>query len=327
MEELIHKYVQLPARSTQKGWYTVKCPVCNDYKIRGGFKFIDSTTSYHCFNCSIKATYDNDKKFLSNDMIKVLEAFNIPNTEIDLIRFQALGLKYIKKTKKSTDLTQNPIYEISLLPHFHKLTADDNDIWAIIAREYLQIERGINFNDYPFYISKGNTTKTEKRWYARLIIPYYRRGRLIFYQGRDLAGIRKIKYKNATLNNNSIILYGYDELYTNTNNPLFIVEGFFDAFVINGIAILGNELHTPKINVINQSNRRKIYIPDLYGHGAAPALSAITAGWEVSIPDIGSCKDISEAVTRFGKLYVIKSIMNKAVSGFEAKVAVTTLCK
>ena len=327
MEDLIRKYVSLPSRQTAKGWYTLKCPVCNDYKLRGAFKFNDNITSYHCFNCSIKATYDTDRKFLSDDMVKILEAFSIPNNEIDLIRFQGLGHKYVKKDKKS-DLAQNPIYEIDLLPTFYKLTdTDKTDTWAIIAREYLQYDRGINWEDYPFYLSKGGRTKQELQWTGRLIIPYYRRSRLIFYQGRDLVGTRKLKYKNAILNNNSIILHGYDELYRNTTDPLFIVEGFFDAFVIGGVAIMGNELTKPKIDVINQSNRRKIYIPDLLGDGGKPALSAIDAGWEVSIPDIGTCKDVNEAVIRFGKLYVIKSIMDKAVTGFEAKVVVTTLCK
>jgi hypothetical protein len=327
MEDLIRKYVTLPTHPTARGWYSIKCLVCKDYKIRGGFRFADNITYYHCFNCAAKGSYDNDRKFLSEDMVKILDAFNIPNNEIDLIKFQSLGHTYIKKDKKTSDLVQNPIYEIPLLPHFYKLTNDNNDTWSIIAREYLQYDRGINWQDYPFFLSKGDKTKQGSQWIGRLIIPLYRRSRLIFYQGRDLVGTRKLKYKNAMLNNNSIILYGYDELYTATNDPLFIVEGFFDAFMINGIAIMGNELHKPKIDVINQSNRRKIYIPDLYGNGGEPALVAINAGWEVSIPDIGSCKDINEAITRFGKLYVLKSIMDNVLSGFSAKVAVTTLCK
>jgi hypothetical protein len=326
MEDLIRKYVQLPSRHTPKGWYVIKCPLCHDYKERGGFRFINETISYHCFNCASKAMYDNNRKFLSEEMVRVLEAFNIPNNEINIIRFQSLGHTFTKKIKKS-EFTQNPLYEIPLLPHFYKLTNDDSDTWSIIAREYLQYDRGIDYKDYPFYLSKGGKTKYDLQWTGRLIIPYYRHGRLIFYQGRDLIGTRKNRYKNAILDKNSIILYGYDELFNNTAAPLFIVEGFFDAFVIGGIAILGNELNKSKIDIINQSKRHKIYIPDLKGNGNIPAMTAINVGWDVSIPDIGSCKDVNEAVKRFGKLYVIKSIIDNTLNGFAAQVRVTTLCK
>jgi len=326
VENIIRKYVMLPSTPSAKGWYSVKCQVCNDYKIRGGFKFTNSVTSYHCFNCGIKPSYDDERRFLSDEMVKVLHGFGIPNNEIDAIRFKTLGYKYDKKDKTS-NLVQNPIIEIPLLPHFYKLIDDDNDMWSVIAREYLQLDRGINYKDYPFYLSKGNTTKIEKQWFGRLIIPYYRKNTLIYYQGRDLVGTRKLRYRNAILKDDSVILYGYDELYKATTDPLFIVEGFFDAILIDGVAIMGNELSKQKLEVINQSSREKIYIPDLFGNGAAPALSAIAAGWSISIPDIGSCKDINEAVTRFGKLYVIKSIMDNTMRDFEAKVAVTTLCK
>ena len=327
MEELVRKYITLPSRPSAKGWYSIKCQSCNDYKVRGGFKFENGVTSYHCFNCQTKASYDDNRKFLSDEMVTILQSFGIPNSELNQLRFDALGHNYIKHNKPA-DITQNPLIEIPLPPHFYKLTDDDNDTWSVIAREYLEFDRGIDYKDYPFYLSYGGISKHDKQWPGRLIIPYYRRGRLIFYQGRDLLGTRKIRYKNAVTENNSIILYGYNEIYDNTStDPLFIVEGFFDAYHIGGVAILGSELSKPKIDVINQSRRRKIYIPDMYGNGIPPALAAIEAGWEVSVPDIGTCKDVNDAVMRFGKLYVIKSILEKAMSGFDATVAVTTLCK
>jgi DNA primase len=177
-----------------------------------------------------------------------------------------------------------------------------------------------------FYLSQGNTTEVEKKWYGRLIIPFYRDNKLIFYQGRSLNESTR-RYINSTVSNDAVILYNYKELTRNVDDPLFITEGFFDAYHLNGVAINGNELSPKKITVINQSRRRKIYIPDRYGNGKQAAFNAIEAGWDIAIPDIGDCKDINQAVVRFGLLYVYKSLMCNIKSGFNAKVAVNTLCK
>jgi DNA primase len=177
-----------------------------------------------------------------------------------------------------------------------------------------------------FFLSRGNTTATEKRWHGRLIIPFYRDNKLIFYQGRSLTG-KGGRYINSTVSSDAVILYNYNELAKPSNDPLFITEGFFDAYHLNGIAINGNELNPKKINVINQSRRQKIYVPDRYGNGRQAALNAIDAGWSVSIPDVGDCKDINQAIVRFGYMYVYKSLMDSVTTGFKAKVAINALCK
>lgn len=321
MQELITQYINV-SNPSATGWYSVKCQCCNDYKVRGGFNIRDDSVVYHCFNCNTKASYFNNG-VVSDGMREVLQAFNVPLDEIQRISLKNLGKTSSIIERKVVDT--NPIFEIALPKTFYKLILDGSDPWSNVAIDYLEHDRGIT--DYKmFYLSHGNTTEVEKKWYGRLIIPFYRDNKLIFYQGRSLNESTR-RYINSTVSNDAVILYNYKELTRNVDDPLFITEGFFDAYHLNGIAINGNELSPKKINVINQSRRRKIYIPDRYGNGKQAAFNAIEAGWDVSIPDIGDCKDINQAVVRFGFLYVYKSLMDNIKSGFNARVAVNTLCK
>lgn len=321
MEELIRKYVTLSTHANNKGWFTTKCAVCHDYKVRGGFLLSDSEVAYNCFNCGCKSIFYKNSH-ISDQMMDVLLAFNIPKEEIQKIQLANLGKTPTKKTVIIKD--DNPIVELPLPQSFYRIKTDGSDVWSNVAIEYLE-QRGI-VNDDNFFLSLGKTSAFEKKWYGRLIIPFYRDGKLIFYQGRSFLKTKQ-RYENSMVTGDGVILYGYNRLHTDIDEPLFITEGFFDCYHLKGVAINGGDLSPAKIKVINQSRRRKIYIPDRYGNGKSAALSAINAGWEVSIPDTGDCKDINQSIIRFGYMFVYMSLLQNAKKGFEAKVAVNLLCK
>lgn len=321
MEQLIRKYVTLSDHANNKGWFTTKCEVCHDYKVRGGFLLSDSEVAYNCFNCGCKSIYYKNSS-ISEQMMNVLLAFSIPKEEIQKIQLAALGKTPTKKQVIIKD--DNPVIELYIPSSFYKIKTDGSDSWSNVALEYLE-QRGI-VDDAEFFLSSGKKTDFEKKWYGRLIIPFYREGKMIFYQGRSFLNSKQ-RYENSMVSGNSVILYGYDQLHTNLDEPLFITEGFFDCYHLKGMAIVGGDLTPAKVKVINQSRRRKIYIPDRYGKGKPAALNAIKAGWEISIPDTGTCKDINESILRFGYMFVYRSLLQNAKKGFEANVAVNLLCK
>jgi DNA primase len=317
MQSILNKYIDLPSPNI-KGWSNVKCPICNDYKVRASFNFDNSDVAYHCFNCNHKAKYFN-KSHISDDFKIVLKAFNIPDDELQKLSFNSLFHKPFKKDKKQDD---NPLIELTLPNHFYKIITNGSDELSNVAIEYLN-DRGISSRE--FYLSNSRE-KIDKMWYGRLIIPYYRNGKLIFYQGRALYDTNK-RYINSSIDNKSVILYNYDEIYKKSSEPLYIVEGFFDAYHLNGIAIVGNELSDAKIKIINESKREKIYIPDKFGNGKAPALKALDNNWNISLPDIGNCKDVNDAVKKYGLLYVKKSIMENVKNGFSGKMLINSQCR
>lgn len=321
MDNLIRKYVSLSDHANNKGWFTTKCEVCNDYKVRGGFLLSENEVAYNCFNCGEKAIYYKNSP-ISDQMMKVLLAFNIPKEEIQRIQLSNLGKTVTKKQVVVKD--DNPVIEIPIPKSFYRIKTDGSDTWSNVAIEYLE-QRGI-INDDNFFLSLGKKTDFEKKWHGRLIIPFYRENKLIFYQGRSFLNVKQ-RYENSMISGDGVILYGYNRLHTDLDEPLFITEGFFDCYHLKGVAINGGDLSPAKINAINKSRRRKIYIPDRYGNGKSAALNAINAGWEISIPDTGDCKDINQSIMRFGYMFVYRSLMQNAKKGFEAKVAVNLLCK
>ena len=332
LEDIIRTYVHLPSRPNGSGFYSVLCKVCSDHGRKGpraGFRFDGEVVGYHCFNCGHKAKYNpNEHTSISKNMEILLNSFEIPENEWKQVLFTNLqnrqnGSGGVVEKHSVTKIEPDAI---ELPEHFYKLSdAADDDKWAIIAEDYLEHERSVDPNSYPFYLSTGGKTKKEKKWKGRLIIPVYRKDKLVYYQGRDLTGKQK-KYLSPEVPKDKV-LYGVDKLFEDQDMPLYVVEGWFDAYHIGGVAVYGNRMSKEQVLWLKRSRREKIIIPDRRGDGHKLAEQAIELGWKVSLPEIGDSKDINKAVTRFGKLYVLKSIIEHTYSGFAARTNVGVLCQ
>jgi hypothetical protein len=320
LEQIVNQYIQIdPATGT--GWHPVLCKICNDRGHKGkraAFKFDDNKVAYHCFNCGHSTVYDPEKmQKIPEKMVQVLSSFNVPEDQWKQINLTQLVNqdKTGKPTAESHQVTQIEPMVIPLPSHFYPLAeAAPNDKWADIAKYYLEDDRGIDPNSYPFMLSHKTGDPNLDRWFGRVIVPIYKNSQLIFFTARDLTGKKQKKYLSPSYSKEKV-LYGFDQLFRQTDEPLYIVEGWFDAFMVNGVAILGNEVSTPQSIWINKSHREKIYIPDRQGNGWFAAEEALKNGWSVSTPDIGDCKDINDAVKKYGKIYVMKSIQEKKISG------------
>jgi hypothetical protein len=109
--------------------------------------------------------------------------------------------------------------------------------------------------------------------------------------------------------------------------PLYITEGWFDSYHIDGVATLGRYLTTQQIYWLNRTPRPKVIIPDRFGDGIDLAKAGLNQGWSVATPDINDCKDINEAIIKYGKLYVLNSLREHTYSDFEATVRLGIYCE
>lgn len=342
LEEIIRTYIYLPPQPTGTGWYPVLCKYCNDHGRkgpRGAFRFEDDSVAYHCFNCSVKTGHKLSYSNISDEFVQVLTAFGIPEDRINKLRLIALEQKGSSKKQERTEKKLNLFPETLQLPdHFYRLDeAEPTDKWAEVAKFYLE-DRKIDYTQYPFYLSTGIPSnfdgpesqkmafiKSAQKWKKRIIIPIFKDGHLIFYQGRDLTGRAVKKYESPSVSRDCV-LYGFDQLFVNEDRPLYVVEGFFDAFHINGVAILGNELTDAQITWLNKSRRKKVYVPDKFGNGQKIAERALKLGWHIALPDIGNLKDINDAIVKYGQLYVHNTLKEKTMEGLLAKTSLTMYC-
>lgn len=329
MRSIIEQYVRLyPVNA--RGWHPCVHQGCDHGKKgpRAAFIFSTDSVGFHCFNCAAHPSYNENDGIISDEFKKILNDFSIPEDAWQPLLFKALQNKDNGKTKTKRSLTQITQFEPAelILPtSFYQLSeAPDNDKWAIIANDYLEYERHILPSSYPFYLSEKTNDKHLAKWYKRLIIPMYKEGKLIFYQGRRLLETMPKKYESPSTESNKV-LGCFDNALLKTEVPLIVVEGWFDAFAVDGVAVIGNTISKEQIYWINKSPRKKIYVPDKTGKGYIAAKQALDLGWEISVPDFTDCKDTSDAVKRFGKLYTLKSIIDSSCSGFSAELQIKFL--
>lgn len=332
LEQIIKQYVQLQ-QPNPKGWQAIQCKVCHDHTrkgLRGAFLFDGETVIYKCWNCNHRARYNpNENEYMPKNMIKVLNAFGIPNDQWqEIILSSPAFIDGGKKSEHNTELHINIEPKELKMPNFFYFlkNALPKDEMAQEAREYLITERHINPNDYPFMLATKAENPKLHKWLGRVIMPIFKNNKLIYYIGRAMYDATK-KYETPASPKEKVI-YGFDRLFEHTELPLFIVEGWFDAFMLDGCATLGNVITKYQAQWLNRSKREKIYIPDRFGAGRHAAEQALEQGWYISTPDVGSsCKDMDDAVKKYGKMYVIKSIIDNKTKGFEANIKLSSYCE
>jgi DNA primase len=97
---------------------------------------------------------------------------------------------------------------------------------------------------------------------------------------------------------------------------VIVVEGPFDAMSIDGVAVLSNDCSEQQADIIDTLNREIILVPDRDRAGTRLIDRALEYGWTVSFPVWHeTCKDVNEAVVRYGRLFVLKSILAARETG------------
>jgi DNA primase len=90
-----------------------------------------------------------------------------------------------------------------------------------------------------------------------------------------------------------------------------VCEGPFDAMSVDGVAVCGAEISDQQAELIDRLQREVVVVPDRDLTGRRLVDRAIELGWSVSFPVwLETCKDINEAVVKYGKLFVLKSIID-----------------
>ena len=220
--------------------YNFRCPYCGDSqkrrnKARGYLFKIKNNFTYKCHNCGVGRSLAN---FLKDQDIRlydqyIMEKFKEGSTgKGTATPSPKFNFKEPKFVKRDTGLEK-----ISSLNNSHP------------ARVYLE-QRGIEDLDYFYYCPKFKewTNKQKKTFDTlrqdspRIIIPFKdKEGNLFGYQGRSLAPKAKLRYITIMLDEDQPKIFGMDRV--NTDEPIYIVEGPFDAtFIKNSVAMAGSDV-------------------------------------------------------------------------------------
>ena len=306
--------------NSSSGWISFNGPCCvhngesADKRGRAGLVAnADGGVSYHCFNCNFKASYvpgrhltykfrkllswlgadENTIKRLVIDAIRVRDLV-APEQLVEVIEQEEIKFKARPLPVEASTLT-----ELAMMYHLKDgdMPRDFIDSVVYVAGRHIDTQK------YTFYW----TPETQYNLNKRVIIPFTWRNQTIGYTARTFAEDVKPKYHNSHEGN---YVFNTDRQHKDAKFVI-VVEGPFDAMAVDGVAILGNECSEIQADIIDGLGREVIVVPDADRAGAKLVDRAIEYGWSVSFPVWQDRhKDVASAVEAYGKLFVIKSIID-----------------
>lgn len=302
------------AKSSPSGWTSFNAPCCHhrghspDKRRRAGIR-LDSGIIYNCFNC--KFTTGWKPGFPVGEKMKNLCRWLGANDDIiNSMIFESLKTKSLDNfdttIKTNVMFSKKPLPEGSL--NISDWTAADlpEDIESMILHvcQYL-IDRGQDPLNDNFYWSPVDGFSD------RVIIAFRFNNEIVGYTARKITD-GKPKYLSDQSPHYvfNIDRQNFDQRY------ILVTEGPFDALAVNGVALLTNSISEQQKRIIDEVGAEVIVIPDQDQAGLNVFDQAAEYDWSVSTPtwqeDI---KDCSDAVKKYGKLFVVVDAIMTAQKG------------
>ena len=311
-------YLPAKRKQTASGWISVNAPCCvhngetADTRGRGGVKSNAGQVSYHCFNCGYTASFIPGRH-LTFKFRKLLAWLGADDLTIRRLVIEAVRLRELVAPDELERVPEEEIvYEARTLPdqarnvvelaNFYSL-GDYNNVPAelLAAIEYVH-RRAIDLNKYKFYW----TPEQAYNLHRRIVIPYYYRGETVGYTSRAIVDGIKPKYWSS---HPADFVFNLD-MQKPDSKFVIVCEGPFDAMSVDGVSVSGAEISDTQVDQIDRLQREVVVVPDTDRAGRKLVDRAIEAGWTVSFPVWqDTCKDINDAVVKYGKLFVLKSIL------------------
>jgi hypothetical protein len=295
-------------KNTSGGWVSFNGVCCHhrgekpDSRKRGGIKTDGEGWTYHCFNCGFKAGW-TPGKLLSGNTKSLFRWLGL--SDLDVGKLGLVALKHQENMPRAEKVLNFTLNEIPLPEDSKLLTqwiAEGEDVTPMI--EYI-LSRGMDIDWYDWMWSPAPGYKD------RLLIPFYHDGKIVGYTGRKITD-GKPKYLTES---QSGYVFNLDRQHRDRQYVLAL-EGQFDAIAIDGVAIMTNEPNDAQVARLNALGKEVICVPDRDRPGAKMLKHAIANNWSVSLPPWGDdIKDVADAVKKYGRLYVLTTILHYRVSG------------
>ena len=315
-------------KQSQSGWWSGNAVCCQhrghsaDTRGRGGLILSNNgKVSWHCFNCGYKTSYTPGYP-LSFKYRKFLSWLGADQNDVQRLVIDALRIKEfidpatLIEPEEKIEFTPRKLPTESqsflALAEFYQLAKNQSYPTGFLNAVKYIADRHIDMQRYEFFW----TPEVENKLSHRVIVPFYYNQKIFGYTARALVDGIVPKYHS---DHPSQFVFNLDQ-QQQSNKFVLVVEGIFDAMAVDGVAILSNDISDQQAELIELLGKQVIVIPDFDLHinkqnkkvwpGKQLIHRAIENGWSVSFPIWSEqVKDTSEAVTKFGKLFVLKTIL------------------
>lgn len=300
------QYIPGKRKQASSGWISFNAPCCVhngesvDTRSRGGLKISDQGWSYHCFNCEFTASFILGRN-LGVKARRLLSWLGVPPEEIERINLESLKHKSIQGILDDRQRTANIIQGISF--EERELPEDFVIVDANTPEHYKYIQDRCLPMDYPMGML---ATPLNAKWKGRpgLIVPFTYDGKIVGHTVRYLDN-RNPKYIHDTQPG---YVFGTDLQHPDWKYVL-VTEGVFDALSISGLSVLHADINEKQARLIRNLDKEVIVIPDQDAAGMKLVDRAVELGWSVSMPNWEGCKDVNDAVKKYGRLATLLTII------------------
>lgn len=303
VHRLIMDRLPISSGKTPSGWTTFNCPMCTDKRKRGGIIQSNAKISYHCFNCNYTTGWAPSSR-LGTRYKKLAEALGASTTDIHevVLNLMKFGEELDTSDNDNTYVYTAANFDAVSLPKTAQLVEmlpDDHKV-----KQYAQSRNLLGC--FPLLYFDDNLYK------SRLVVPFMYNDQLVGWTGRHINPPDKETPKYL-LNLQQGYVFNVDKFVDSDRDFVVVTEGVFDAILIDGVSVLGNNVTAEQAHLIDKLNKRVILCPDRDSAGKQLINQAVELGWEVSFPTWSSdCKDAADAVAKYGRLLTLKSIIDNA---------------
>jgi hypothetical protein len=301
----IVNYLPAKRKSSASGWISFNAVCCEhnsnrpDRRSRGGLKLTESGWSYHCFNCNYTASFILGRT-LSYKARRLLSWLGVPERDIELANLESLRHKSIHgildDRQRVANVLQGIEFEERDLPPASELITQEHPKYWEYCRDRIVPE------DFPMM----TPIRTDEVHWTRpcVIVPFTHNNKIVGFTARFLDD--KIpKYINQTQPG---YVFGTD-LQQPDWTQVIVTEGIFDALSIGGLALMHNTISDAQARLIRNLGREITVVPDQDAAGMELVDRAVELGWAVSMPAWEDCKDVNDAVKKYGRLGALITIM------------------
>ncbi len=301
----ILSYLPAKRKNSPSGWISFNAVCCHhtgqgqDSRQRGGLKVTDQNWSYHCFNCGFTASFQIGRS-VGFKAKRLLEWLGVPEQEVEALTIESLRHKNIHGILDERQRVFNTLQGITfeereLPPAAELLTSEHGKFWEY-ARERCVPE------DFPLMTQ----IRTDGVHWTRpsVIVPFTHDNKLVGWTARFIDG----KSPKFISESQPGYVFGIDQQPEDWKH-VFVMEGIFDALSIGGLAVMHNDISDAQARLIRSLDRQITVVPDQDRAGIELIDRAVELGWAVSIPDWEDCKDVNDAVKKYGRLGTVLTIL------------------
>lgn len=292
----ITQYLPAKRKTSSNGWISFNAVCCthngetHDKRSRGGLFVKGDDWSYHCFNCGFKTSFSLGRN-VSVNARRLLSWLNVPQEEIERLNLESLrhrSIEGIIDSRKTFNVIANIKFEERELPDGAPIEPNTPE-WDYIHNRCVP-------EDYPLLASM-----TGRRG---VVVPFVHDSHIVGSTIRFLDD-RTPRYLND-------FQPGYvfgTELQRDSWEHVIVVEGIFDALSIYGLAVMHNTVSDAQARLIRSLGKEVTVVPDQDKAGMELVDRAVELGWAVSMPKWDGCKDVNDAVIKYGRLATLLTIM------------------